>query len=106
MRRCTAVRSGLEHSDRPVAAVHAGQVRLALVARIPVGALHAAAIGLDGEDRGGRQLAHAAQHRVRRRHHGVPAEEVVQRDRVQPVVDLAAREQGRKRRGEAQPAAG
>src|SRR3712207_7490859 len=56
-----------------------------------------AAVGLDREHGGGRELADAGQDRVRRRHDGVPAQVVVQRDAVELAADAAAGEQGGQR---------
>jgi hypothetical protein len=74
--------------------------------RVPVGALRAGAVALDGQDRRRRELADAGEDRPRRRHDGVPAQVVVQRDRVDARVDAAGRDERRERRRRAQAAAG
>jgi len=76
--------------------------RAAAELRAPVLGLVPAAVGLDGQQRRGRELAHTVQDRPRRRHHRVPGEVVVERHRVDGCVDPAAGEQGRQRGGEAQ----
>ncbi len=58
-------------------------------------------VGLDRNERRGRYLAHPAQDRVRRRHHRMEGEVVVQRDGVDAGVDAAAGQQRGQRRGEA-----
>ena len=95
----------VEHRLGPVLGAMSWRIGRARVRRVPVGPLRAAAVGFDDEHARGRELAHAPQHRVRRGHDRVPAEEMVQRDRVQRLVDLAAGQQRGQRRGEAQPPA-
>ena len=67
----------------------------------PVGRGGGRTVGLDRDERRGRYLAHPAQDRVRRRHHGMEGEVVVQRDGVDAGVDAAAGQQRGQGRGEA-----
>ncbi len=70
----------------------------------PVDAVAAGTIRREGGNRRRRQLAHAGQDCVRRRHHGVPAHVMMQRDRIDVGVDVTAGQQRRQGGSEAQPA--
>ena len=63
--------------------------RVALERRVPVAALAPPSVGLQHQQRRGRELAHAAQDRPRRGHDRVEGEVVVQRHRVDARVDPA-----------------
>ena len=82
----------------PVGAlVTAGEVGLPVDLRGP------RAVGLDHHQRGRRQLADAAQDRPWRRHDRMEGHVVVQRDLVDPGVDVSAGQQGGQRRREPDP---
>jgi hypothetical protein len=72
----------------------------------PPGFLLGAAIGFDAHPGRRRQLFDARQQGARRRHHGVEVQVVIERHRIEDRVDVAALEQRRQGRGEAQALAG
>ena len=92
----------LEDRLVPVLLGVTGVSLLAAEVRLPVAPLVALAVLGDEQRRRRGELADALQDRVRRRHDGMPAEVVVQRDRVELGVDAATGQQRRQRRGEPQ----
>jgi hypothetical protein len=94
----------VEHFLAPVGLAHAAVVALRRHRDVPVSLFMAAAVRLDGQDRGGRQLAHSLQDRARRRNDRVQRHVIVQRRRIDGGVDAAAGEQRGQGGGEAQAA--
>ena len=83
-----------QHGVLPVALRHPLVAGLRAEDRFPIGFLDAAPVRLQGQQGGRRQLAHALQDGPRRRHDGVEAHVLVEPDRVDRGVDVAAGQQG------------
>src|SRR5690606_37421476 len=75
---------------------------IAAEAQLPEAGFFAAAIALQRHHVAGLELADAGDDGARRRYHGMKAEVVVERYRIDALVDIAACEQRRQCRGETQ----
>ncbi|CRR55933.1 hypothetical protein PAERUG_P48_London_17_VIM_2_01_13_00578 [Pseudomonas aeruginosa] len=92
----------VEDALLPVVERQLALVRAWAVVQRPPGALLAAAVEVDAHPGRRRQLLHALQQGVRGGNHGVEVEVEIQRLRIEVAGDVAALEQGRQARGEAQ----
>ena len=94
---------GVDEGFAPLRLVPIQAVGMRFENRIPVTLFGGCAVGCDGADRGGRQLADTGIHGVRRGHHRMEREVVVQRDAIDRGVDATGAQQCRDGRCEAQP---
>src|SRR5690606_20007976 len=90
----------VEHRVRPVLGGASGVLRAAGVGGLPVARVVLGAVGVDDPDGGRGEFAHPVEDGAGRGHGGVPAEVLVQGDRVERGVHPAAREQGGQGGGE------